>query len=98
MAASGAVSREVKAPAAASAPAGPGAPASATSGAPASAASGAPAPTGGSVEIVHGEALDVARTLPDGSFTLVYLDPPFNTGRTQERHAVSTRRADRPAS
>ena len=51
----------------------------------------------GSVEIVHGEALDVARTLPDGSFTLVYLDPPFNTGRTQERHAVSTRRADRPA-
>lgn len=52
----------------------------------------------GSVEIVHGEALDVARTLPDGSFTLVYLDPPFNTGRTQERHAVSTRRADRPAS
>jgi len=55
------------------------------------------APTTGSVEIVHGEALDVARTLPDGSFTLVYLDPPFNTGRTQERHAVSTRRADRPA-
>lgn len=51
----------------------------------------------GSVEIVHGEALDVARTLPDGTFTLIYLDPPFNTGRTQERHAVSTRRADRPA-
>ncbi|WP_236602674.1 DNA-methyltransferase [Microbacterium sp. 8M] len=47
--------------------------------------------------MVHGEALDVARTLPDASFTLVYLDPPFNTGRTQERHAVSSRRADRPA-
>ncbi|MBS1696779.1 MAG: site-specific DNA-methyltransferase [Actinobacteria bacterium] len=47
--------------------------------------------------MVHGEALDVARGLPDGTFTLVYLDPPFNTGRTQERHAVSTRRADRPA-
>ena len=58
----------------------------------------APEVRAGSVEIVHGEALDVARTLPDGSFTLVYLDPPFNTGRTQERHAVSTRRADRPAS
>ncbi|MGN8025263.1 DNA-methyltransferase [Microbacterium sp. 22242] len=56
------------------------------------------APAGiGAVEIVHGEALDVARTLPGGSFTLVYLDPPFNTGRTQERHAVSTRRADRAA-
>ncbi|WP_295012917.1 site-specific DNA-methyltransferase [uncultured Microbacterium sp.] len=49
------------------------------------------------MEIVQGEALDVAATLPDGSFTVVYLDPPFNTGRTQERHAVSTRRADRPA-
>ena len=46
---------------------------------------------------MHGEALEVARTLPDGAFTLVYLDPPFNTGRTQERHAVSSRRADRPA-
>ncbi|WP_336627875.1 MULTISPECIES: DNA-methyltransferase [unclassified Microbacterium] len=51
----------------------------------------------GVVEIVHGEALDVARTLPDSAFTLIYLDPPFNTGRTQERHAVSSRRADRPA-
>jgi site-specific DNA-methyltransferase (adenine-specific) len=55
------------------------------------------APALGAVEIVHGEALNVARTLPDASFTLVYLDPPFNTGRTQERHAVSSRRADRPA-
>uniref|UniRef100_UPI000B877485 DNA-methyltransferase n=1 Tax=Microbacterium azadirachtae TaxID=582680 RepID=UPI000B877485 len=55
------------------------------------------APGIGVVEIVHGEALDVARTLPDAAFTLIYLDPPFNTGRTQERHAVSSRRADRPA-
>ncbi|WP_425563369.1 DNA-methyltransferase [Microbacterium panaciterrae] len=54
------------------------------------------APGIGFVQIVQGEALDVARTLPDGSFTLVYLDPPFNTGRVQERHSVSTRRADRP--
>ncbi|KJL27425.1 DNA adenine methyltransferase YhdJ [Microbacterium azadirachtae] len=56
-----------------------------------------PAPGIGAVEIVHGEALDVARTLPDSAFTLIYLDPPFNTGRTQERHVVSSRRADRPA-
>lgn len=47
----------------------------------------------GAVEIVHGDSLAVAATLPSGSFTLVYLDPPFNTGRVQERHAVSVRRA-----
>jgi site-specific DNA-methyltransferase (adenine-specific) len=31
--------------------------------------------------IVHGEDLDVLRSLPDGSVDLVYVDPPFNTGR-----------------
>lgn len=50
-------------------------------------------PVRGAVEIVQGDGLAVARTLPDASFTLVYLDPPFNTGRTQERYGVSTRRA-----
>jgi len=30
--------------------------------------------------IVHGEALDVLGTLPDGCAGLVYVDPPFNTG------------------
>ena len=29
---------------------------------------------------MHGEALDVLRTLPDGCAGLVYVDPPFNTG------------------
>ena len=33
--------------------------------------------------IVHGEALTVLRTLPDGCAGLVYADPPFNTGRRQ---------------
>ncbi|WOQ70879.1 site-specific DNA-methyltransferase [Microbacterium limosum] len=28
--------------------------------------------------------------LPDGAFTLVYLDPPFNTGRTRERVSTTT--------
>ena len=51
----------------------------------------------GAVEIVRGDSLAVAATLPSGSFTLVYLDPPFNTGRVQERHAVSVRRAADPA-
>ena len=45
----------------------------------------------GSVRIHHGDNLTVARTLPDASFTLVYLDPPFNTGRMRQR-AVETAR------
>lgn len=46
----------------------------------------------GAVSIVEGDNLAVAATLPSGSFTLVYLDPPFNTGRTQERQVVTARR------
>src|SRR6478735_3362201 len=40
--------------------------------------------------VVFGDNLDVARGLPDGSFRLIYLDPPFNTGRTQRHRAVDT--------
>lgn len=46
----------------------------------------------GSVEIHEGDNLDVLRGFADGAFTLIYLDPPFNTGRTQER-AVETARS-----
>ncbi|WP_434810975.1 DNA-methyltransferase [Microbacterium sp. bgisy189] len=42
-----------------------------------------PAPA--SVEIHQGDNLEIARTLPAGCATLVYLDPPFNTGRPQGR-------------
>ena len=41
------------------------------------------------VEIHYGDNLQVARTFADRSFTLVYLDPPFNTGRRQGK-AVET--------
>ena len=34
--------------------------------------------------IVHGEALDVLRWLPDGCAGLVYVDPPFNTGGARQ--------------
>ncbi|WEF20580.1 DNA-methyltransferase [Microbacterium maritypicum] len=47
----------------------------------------------GAVTIIEGDNLAVAATLPSGSFTLVYLDPPFNTGRTQERQVVTARRS-----
>ncbi|GMA90792.1 DNA-methyltransferase [Homoserinibacter gongjuensis] len=40
--------------------------------------------------IVLGDNLEVARALPDDSFRLIYLDPPFNTGRTQRHRAVQT--------
>jgi DNA modification methylase len=46
----------------------------------------------GSVEIHEGDNLEVIRGFADGSFTLIYLDPPFNTGRTQER-ALETARS-----
>ncbi|MBN9140463.1 MAG: site-specific DNA-methyltransferase [Micrococcales bacterium] len=40
--------------------------------------------------VVLGDNLEVARALPDASFRLIYLDPPFNTGRTQRHRAVQT--------
>ena len=38
--------------------------------------------------IIHADNLSVLPTLPDGRFTLVYLDPPFNTGRAQARQST----------
>ena len=40
--------------------------------------------------IVHGDNLEVLRELPDGAVQMVYADPPFNTGRTQERRTLAT--------
>lgn len=47
--------------------------------------------------IIHADNLDVLPTLPDGRFTLVYLDPPFNTGRAQARQATRHVRVGAPA-
>lgn len=38
--------------------------------------------------IVQAECLDYIRTLPDASFPLIYLDPPFNTRKTQQRRRI----------
>ena len=43
--------------------------------------------------VVHGDNLDATRTLPDGAFTVVYLDPPFNTGRAQTRRSTTSTRS-----
>ena len=48
--------------------------------------------------VVHGECLDVLRSLPDASVDLVYIDPPFNTGRAAAPRIAShgARRRRRP--
>ena len=37
---------------------------------------------------------DVLPSLPDASFQMIYIDPPFNTGRTQTRRTLATARDD----
>jgi site-specific DNA-methyltransferase (adenine-specific) len=41
-------------------------------------------------QILLGENLELLARLPDGFFRLVYIDPPFNTGRAQARRTLST--------
>ncbi len=40
--------------------------------------------------VIHGDNMEVLPKLPDGAFQLVYVDPPFNTGGTQERRTLRT--------
>ena len=51
-------------------------------------------PAGAMHRIVQADNLELLRTLPDGAIDLIYLDPPFNTGRTQRRTTLRTRRVD----
>ena len=44
-------------------------------------------------QVIAGDNLAVLPTLPDGAFTVIYLDPPFNTGRAQVRRTLHTRRS-----
>lgn len=44
--------------------------------------------------IVQGDNLSILRLLPSASFPLIYLDPPFNTGKNQKRHTISTRQSE----
>lgn len=41
-------------------------------------------------QILLGENLELLGGFPDGSFQLIYIDPPFNTGRAQTRRVLST--------
>ena len=42
--------------------------------------------------VVRADAADVLPAMPDSSFQLIYLDPPFNTGKAQQRRTVRTHR------
>jgi site-specific DNA-methyltransferase (adenine-specific) len=42
------------------------------------------------VELHHGDNLALLPTLPDAAFHLIYIDPPYNTGRPQARTRVRT--------
>ena len=40
--------------------------------------------------IVHGDNMALLRSLDDASVALIYVDPPFNTGKTQSRVRIQT--------
>ena len=44
--------------------------------------------------IIEGENLDILRSLPDASIPLIYIDPPFNTGKKQAQTRLRTERSD----
>jgi site-specific DNA-methyltransferase (adenine-specific) len=43
--------------------------------------------------VMHADNLDILPQLPDGAFRLIYLDPPFNTGKVQRRQSMQTVRS-----
>ena len=45
-------------------------------------------------QLFFGDNLGILKTLPDASVQLIYIDPPFNTGRTQSRGTTKTKRTD----
>ena len=43
--------------------------------------------------VVHADNAQVLDALPDSSFRMIYIDPPFNTGKTQKRQSLTTVRS-----
>lgn len=46
--------------------------------------------------VIQGDNLPLLRELEDAAFQLIYIDPPFNTGKVQSRQSISTRRVASP--
>ncbi len=45
-------------------------------------------------QVLFGDNLQHLKNLPDGSFQLIYIDPPFNTGREQVRTTRTSQRSE----
>lgn len=43
--------------------------------------------------VVHGDNLEFLKTLPEETFRLIYIDPPFNTGKVQTRQTMKNVRS-----
>ncbi len=54
----------------------------------------ATSPAGSPLEILQGDNLPILQSLEAASFQLVYIDPPFNTGKNQSRTRLKTVRDD----
>jgi site-specific DNA-methyltransferase (adenine-specific) len=46
-------------------------------------------------KIFFGDNLQILKTLGTGSIDLIYIDPPFNTGRSQTRQQIKTVRSEK---
>jgi site-specific DNA-methyltransferase (adenine-specific) len=44
--------------------------------------------------IHFGDNLEILKKLPSESFSLIYIDPPFNTGKVQKRSSIKTTRSE----
>jgi site-specific DNA-methyltransferase (adenine-specific) len=44
--------------------------------------------------IIYGDNLPILQSIATSSVDLIYVDPPFNTGKTQTRHQIATIRDD----
>ena len=45
-------------------------------------------------KVIESDNLSALKTIPDASVQLIYIDPPFNTGRKQTRGASTTKRTE----
>lgn len=47
-----------------------------------------------SYRVIHSDNLTALQSIPDESIQLIYVDPPFNTGRVQSRGSSTTTRSE----
>ena len=43
------------------------------------------------IDVYCGDNLEILKTIPSGAINLIYIDPPFNTGKIQSRTQISTK-------